>query len=105
VSFAAPGGLVDEPQLKWRIEMTETERTTHITEVGAVIVPVSDQDRALDFYLGTLGFEKRLDAPFGEGGRWIEVAPVGAATTLALADVHVPRPGRQQVPDGAARLT
>jgi catechol 2,3-dioxygenase-like lactoylglutathione lyase family enzyme len=48
-----------------------------------VIVPVSDQDRALEFYVGTLGFEKRLDGPFGEG-RWIEVAPPGAATTIAL---------------------
>jgi catechol 2,3-dioxygenase-like lactoylglutathione lyase family enzyme len=57
---------------------------TNITRIGTVIVPVSDQDRALEFYVGTLGFEKRLDGPFGEGGRWIEVAPPGAATTIAL---------------------
>ena len=55
-----------------------------ITRVGTVIVPVSDQDRALEFYVGTLGFEVRLDGPFGDGGRWLEVAPPGAATTLAL---------------------
>lgn len=61
-----------------------TRTTTHITQVGTVIVPVSDQDRALEFYVGKLGFEKRLDAPFGEGGRWVEVAPPGAATTIAL---------------------
>ena len=60
-----------------------TETATHITQVGTVIVPVHDQDRALEFYVGKLGFEKRLDAPFGEG-RWIEVAPPGAATTIAL---------------------
>ena len=64
--------------------MTESERTTHISRVGTVIVPVADQDRALEFYVGKLGFEKRLDGPFGEGGRWIEVAPPGAATTIAL---------------------
>jgi catechol 2,3-dioxygenase-like lactoylglutathione lyase family enzyme len=58
--------------------------STHITQVGTVIVPVSDQEQALEFYVGTLGFEKRLDGPFGEGGRWIEVAPPGAATTIAL---------------------
>jgi catechol 2,3-dioxygenase-like lactoylglutathione lyase family enzyme len=57
--------------------------STHITQVGTVLVPVADQERALEFYLGTLGFEKRLDAPFG-AGRWIEVAPPGAATTIAL---------------------
>ena len=55
-----------------------------ITRIGTVIVPVSDQDRALEFYVDTLGFEKRLDGPFGEGGRWVEVAPPGAATTIAL---------------------
>ena len=55
-----------------------------ITRVGTVIVPVSDQDRALAFYVGTLGFEVRIDGPFGDGGRWLEVAPPGAATTLAL---------------------
>ncbi len=57
---------------------------TRITRIGTVIVPVSDQERALAFYVDTLGFEKRLDAPFGQGGRWIEVAPAGAATTIAL---------------------
>jgi catechol 2,3-dioxygenase-like lactoylglutathione lyase family enzyme len=61
-----------------------TAGDTHITEIGTVIVPVGDQDKALEFYVGTLGFEKRLDAPFGPSGRWIEVAPVGAATTIAL---------------------
>jgi catechol 2,3-dioxygenase-like lactoylglutathione lyase family enzyme len=56
---------------------------TNITQVGTVIIPVSDQEKALEFYVGALGFEMRLDAPFG-GGRWIEVAPPGAATTIAL---------------------
>ena len=58
--------------------------TTHITQVGTVGVPVADQDRALEFYLGKLGFEKRRDLAFGNGMRWIEVAPPGAATTIAL---------------------
>jgi catechol 2,3-dioxygenase-like lactoylglutathione lyase family enzyme len=57
---------------------------TRITQVGTVIVPVSDQQRALDFYVGTLGFEKRLDVPMGEDMRWIEVAPQGAITTIAV---------------------
>ena len=69
-----------------------TDKTTKITEVGTVIVPVSDQGRALEFYIGTLGFEKRLDAPFGDQ-RWIEVAPPGAATTIAL----IPSPEKEIV--------
>jgi catechol 2,3-dioxygenase-like lactoylglutathione lyase family enzyme len=71
--------------------MAETEAKTRITQVGTVIVPVNDQDRALEFYLGTLGFEKRTDTPYGEGDRWIEVAPAGAATTVALVP---PREGQ-----------
>ena len=55
-----------------------------ITHVGTVIVPVSDQDAALAFYTGTLGCEVRIDAEFAPGMRWLEVAPPGAATTLAL---------------------
>jgi catechol 2,3-dioxygenase-like lactoylglutathione lyase family enzyme len=64
-------------------------RTTQITAVGSVGVPVTDQDRALEFYVGQLGFEKRRDLPFGDG-RWIEVAPPGAATTIALVPASIP---------------
>jgi catechol 2,3-dioxygenase-like lactoylglutathione lyase family enzyme len=58
---------------------------THISDVRTVAVPVTDHDRAIDFYVGKLGFEKRLDATFGGGRRWVEVAPPGAVTTIALA--------------------
>jgi catechol 2,3-dioxygenase-like lactoylglutathione lyase family enzyme len=64
--------------------MSETSSRTRITEVGRVIVPVADQDRALEFYLDTLGFEKRMDIPYGNGERWLEVAPPGAPTAIAL---------------------
>jgi catechol 2,3-dioxygenase-like lactoylglutathione lyase family enzyme len=72
--------------------MSDTETRTRITQVGTVIVPVSDQDRALEFYVDKLGFEKRGDAPYGEGERWVEVVPRGAATTIALIP---PRSGEQ----------
>jgi catechol 2,3-dioxygenase-like lactoylglutathione lyase family enzyme len=64
--------------------MSDTQTRTHVTHVGTVIVPVSDQDRAIDFYVETLGFEKRADIPYGRGDRWVEVAPPGAATSIAL---------------------
>jgi catechol 2,3-dioxygenase-like lactoylglutathione lyase family enzyme len=64
--------------------MSEIESMTRITRVGTVILPVDDQDEALEFYVGTLGFETVLDGSFGEGQRWIEVAPPGAVTTIAL---------------------
>ena len=55
-----------------------------VTHVGTVIVPVADQDAALEFYVGTLGFEVRLDGEFAPGQRWLEVAPPGATTSIAL---------------------
>ena len=60
------------------------ETRTRITEVGRVMVPVADQDRAIEFYLDNLGFEKRMDVAYGDGERWVEVAPPGAATAIAL---------------------
>jgi catechol 2,3-dioxygenase-like lactoylglutathione lyase family enzyme len=64
-------------------------------DVLTIGVPVSDQDRALEFYLDRLGFEKRRDVPVPQfGGRWIEVAPAGATVTLALV------PAREGVPAG-----
>ena len=59
--------------------------TTHINKINTVVIPVADQDRMIDFYVGTLGLEKRADIPFGNGYRWVEVAPADAVTTIALA--------------------
>ena len=68
--------------------------TTTLTDVRCVAVPVRDQDAALAFYVDTLGFELRMDAPISETMRWIEVAPPGAGTSLALvAGPGNPSPG------------
>ena len=63
--------------------MTSTK--TRVDKIATVVVPVSDQDRAIEFYVEALGFEKRIDVPFGNGYRWVEVAPADADTTIALA--------------------
>jgi hypothetical protein len=47
-----------------------------------------------------LGLEKRRDVPFGEGSRWVEGAPAGATTTIALA----PRGGKATGVDTGIRL-
>jgi len=57
---------------------------TTITDIGTVGIPVSDQDKALEFFVGQLGFEKRLDARVSENLRWITVAAPGALTSVAL---------------------
>ena len=62
-----------------------SKTATRISKVGTVIIPVSDQDRAIEFYVDTLGFEKRTDVAFGNCYRWVEVAPEGSSTTIAIA--------------------
>jgi catechol 2,3-dioxygenase-like lactoylglutathione lyase family enzyme len=69
-----------------------TTTKLNIALVGRVCVTVADTDRAIDFYVDTLGFEKIVDIPMGEEMRWVEVAIPGTETTIALAP---PPPGQQ----------
>jgi catechol 2,3-dioxygenase-like lactoylglutathione lyase family enzyme len=65
--------------------MSTTTSKLNISKVGRVCVSVADTDRALDFYTGTLGFEKVVDEPMGPDMRWVGVQVSGAETTIALA--------------------
>jgi len=62
--------------------------------LGRVLVPVADQDAAIAFYTEKLGFALAADVPFGEGDRWVEVAPGGGGTAISL----VPPRGDYQPP-------
>ncbi len=64
---------------------------TRIDKLTTVVIPVSDQERAIAFYVETLGFEKRVDVPLGESYRWVEVAPADAQTSIAIVP---PPPGK-----------
>ncbi len=78
---------------------------TTITDIGTVGIPVSDQDKAVEFFVGTLGFEKRLDARFGDSFRWVTVAAPGASTSVALIaspDAGADTGIRFMVPDAEA---
>jgi catechol 2,3-dioxygenase-like lactoylglutathione lyase family enzyme len=55
-----------------------------ITNVSIVSVPVSDQDRALAFYVDVLGLEVLDDSPMGPTMRWLRVAPPLAQTSITL---------------------
>jgi len=74
----------------------------NITQVVTVGVPVADQDRALEFYTRTLGLEVVREFALGDGKRWIEVTPPGAATTIALIPAGTPVGPRLAAPDAAA---
>jgi len=65
-----------------------------VNKIATVIIPVSDQDRQIDFYVGKLGFTKRVDIPFGDKYRWVEVGIGEESTTIALA------PPPENVPTG-----
>ena len=85
---------------------------TTITDVRTIGITVTNQDEALAFFVDTLGFEKRLDAPISPTMRWVEVAPPGASTSIALnaaeasanigADIGADTGVRFTVPDAAA---
>lgn len=73
--------------------MAETKGKTKITDVATVMVPVSDQDKAVEFYTEKLGFEKASDTPYGDGQRWIEVHPPGGEVAVALVNPRPEDPG------------
>jgi catechol 2,3-dioxygenase-like lactoylglutathione lyase family enzyme len=55
-----------------------------VYEVKVVSVPVSDQERAKEFYVEKLGFELSRDDDSIPGIRWVQVTPKGGATSLTL---------------------
>jgi len=61
-----------------------------LKEISLICIPCPDQERAVEFYVSKLGFEKRTDTPFGGGYRWIEVYPPNGTSGIALAP---PPPG------------
>jgi len=71
--------------------MAKLASQLNLTKVGRVIVTVADTDRAIDFYVDTLGFKKVVDVPMGPDMRWVEVALPGHETTIAIAP---PPPGQ-----------
>ncbi|HEX4108857.1 MAG TPA: VOC family protein [Solirubrobacteraceae bacterium] len=59
--------------------------TSLIGQINLVMLACPNQDRAIEFYVDTLGFEKRTDVPFGGEYRWVEVYPPGGTAGIALA--------------------
>ena len=68
-----------------------------INKIANVVIPVADQDAMIAFYVDTLGFEKRVDVPFGDKYRWVEVAVGQQEATIALA------PPPEGVPTGGSQ--
>jgi catechol 2,3-dioxygenase-like lactoylglutathione lyase family enzyme len=60
----------EEPQVDWKLEVQA--------------VPVSDVDRAKEFYAGKLGFREDNDYRAGEDFRVVQVTPPGSACSLVF---------------------
>lgn len=56
----------------------------NLSHIQLISLPVSDQDRARDFYVNVLGFDLVRDNPMGPDSRWVQVAPKGAETAITL---------------------
>ena len=79
--------------------MTAATTPTTVTNIGVVMFTVADQDAAIAFYRDALGWEVRGDTSFGENGehRWVEVAPPGSRTRLALNPPMFDEPGGSSI--------
>jgi predicted enzyme related to lactoylglutathione lyase len=60
-----------------------------LTHVKSTCIYSTDVDRTIAFYVGLLGMEKRSDATMGPI-RWVELAPAGAETVIAVASEGYP---------------
>ncbi|AYJ47864.1 VOC family protein [Rhodococcus sp. P1Y] len=60
-----------------------------VTGLRVVAIPVTDQDRAIDFYGDVLGFEKTMDGVIDEmSTRWVEMTPPGSPVSIALVPAY-----------------
>ena len=64
----------------------------HLAQVATVVVPVTDQQRALAFYTEVLGMRKVNDFTYPAGERWLEVSPVAGSSNLCLVTASPDRP-------------
>jgi predicted enzyme related to lactoylglutathione lyase len=68
-----------------------------ISAVSKVVIPVDDQQRAMEFWTERVGFKLARDETYGDE-RWIEVAPPDGGTVLVLSPRRPDQP-RSDVPE------
>ena len=59
-------------------------------KLEVVVIPVSDVDRAKDFYVGKLGFRLDADTRPMENMRVVHMTPPGSACSVVVGPVQVP---------------
>ena len=66
-----------------------------ISRVHKIIVPVSDEARAIEFWTAQVGFDLTRDETYGGGQRWVEVTPPDRSLVLVLSRRHPDDPWRE----------
>jgi lactoylglutathione lyase len=56
-----------------------------INRVHKIVVPVSDETAAIEFWTTRVGFELTRDERYGAGQRWVEVTPPDRSLVLVLS--------------------
>jgi predicted enzyme related to lactoylglutathione lyase len=64
--------------------------------IELIFVPVTDVDRARDFYVDQVGFTLDHDVRVDESTRFVQLTPVGSACSIAFGEgIHEGTPGTQ----------
>jgi uncharacterized glyoxalase superfamily protein PhnB len=79
----------------------------NLKHISLVSVPVTDQDKAKDFYTEMLGFTVKFDVVMdaatagtaGEGARWVMLTPLGGGADITLVNWFA-----DSMPPGSAKL-
>ena len=65
--------------------------------IEVIFVPVTDVDRAKDFYVNKLGFVADHDQKVKEGLRFVQLTPEGSGCSIAIGEgITEMEPGTQQ---------
>ncbi|MGY0486902.1 VOC family protein [Streptomyces sp. WG-D5] len=65
-----------------------------------IVVPVSDVDRAKDFYANKVGFKVDLDSQVAPGIRIVQLTPPGSRCSVSLTEGLPGAPGQQPLAPG-----
>jgi catechol 2,3-dioxygenase-like lactoylglutathione lyase family enzyme len=71
--------------IRWT-DRHEKETTTMDWKIELIFVPVTDIDRAKDFYVNKLGFNADFDQRVNENLRFVQLTPPGSACSIAIGE-------------------
>jgi catechol 2,3-dioxygenase-like lactoylglutathione lyase family enzyme len=86
-------------EFSWRLPLDAVKEVNIMDfKLELVLIPVTDVDRAKDFYVNKAGFKLEVDTPTGvEDQRVVQVTPAGSACSIGFGTgLTAAEPGSQQ---------